>query len=495
MPQGLAVSDVVSVGVILSPTAAVGRDFGTLLIIGSSPVIDVRERIREYATLTQVAADFGTSAPEYLAATAYFSQSPMPFRLKIGRWAQAASSALLRGATFTATQQIALMSALNQVTSGSLTVTIDGSAVPLTGLNFSAAANLNAVAAVINTALGSAGGCTWNGSQFVLTSATAGTTSTITYPSSPSGTNIALTMGLTSAGGASAPIAGINAETAVAGVQVLASATADWYAATFAPLTPLSNSNALLVAATIEGMSPSRVVGFTTQEAGAIDQTSVNDLAYLLHASNYSRAFVQYSSTHAYAVCSFFGRALTVNFNGSRTTITMKFKQEPGIIAETLSETQATALNTKCANVFVNYMNNTAIVQQGTVASGRFFDEVHGLDWLANAVQADLFNVLYQSLSKVPQTDEGVHTLVTQFEATLSRSVENGLVAPGIWNAEGFGMLKRGDALTKGFYVYAPLVASQSQADREARKAPLLQAAIKMAGAVHFVDAQISVNR
>jgi len=38
-------------------------------------------------------------------------------------------------------------------------------------------------------------------------------------------------------------------------------------------------------------------------------------------------------------------------------------------------------------------------------------------------------------------------------------------------------------------------VASQSQADREARKAPVIQCAIKLAGAVHFVDCIINVNR
>ena len=36
---------------------------------------------------------------------------------------------------------------------------------------------------------------------------------------------------------------------------------------------------------------------------------------------------------------------------------------------------------------------------------------------------------------------------------------------------------------------------SQSQADREGRKAPVIQVAIKLAGAVHFVDVIVNVNR
>ena len=68
----------------------------------------------------------------------------------------------------------------------------------------------------------------------------------------------------------------------------------------------------------------------------------------------------QYSSTSPYAVASLFGRLLTVNFNGNRTTITLDFKQEPGIVAESLNTTQANALDAKRYNYFVNFDNSTA---------------------------------------------------------------------------------------------------------------------------------------
>lgn len=495
MPVGLAVSDVVSVGIILAPNAAPARNFGALLIIGSSAVIDVGERIREYATLAAVATDFGTAAPEYLAAQSFFSQSPQPTRVKIGRWAQTASNGVLKGAVLSAAGQATNLAALNLVTSGTFNVTIDGVLRALTGLNFSAASNLNAVASIINTALGANGTATWDGSRFRITSSTAGAASTVSYVTSPTGTDVSALTGLSQAAGAAVPVAGIAAETAVAGLTVLQNAQADWYACMFAPVTPLSDGTSQLVAAAIEGASPARTVGFTTQNAAAMDPASTTDLGYLLKAAGYSKTIVQYSSTNAYAIASFFGKALSPNFNGVRTTITMKFKQEPGVISETLSESQAVALRAKNINVFVAYQNSSAIVQEGTVAGGRFWDEVHGLDWLANAAQTDLWNTLYTTPTKIPQTDEGVHTLLTVFESTLSRGVDNGLIAPGQWNQEGFGQLKRGDPLPKGFYVYAPLVASQAQSDREARRAPLLQAAIKMAGAIHFVDCTISINR
>ena len=51
---GLSVSDVVNVQVNMSPLAVPVRNFGSLCIAGPSDVIDTKERIRLYATLTAV---------------------------------------------------------------------------------------------------------------------------------------------------------------------------------------------------------------------------------------------------------------------------------------------------------------------------------------------------------------------------------------------------------------------------------------------------------
>ncbi|HHT8322297.1 TPA: DUF3383 family protein [Enterobacter roggenkampii] len=180
---------------------------------------------------------------------------------------------------------------------------------------------------------------------------------------------------------------------------------------------------------------------------------------------------------------------------GRNTTITLKFKQEPGITYETLTTNQAAALDAKNCNVFVYYQNDTAILQQGVMSSGDFFDERHGLDWLQNYVQTNLYNLLYTSTTKVPQTDAGVTRLLSNVEQSMDQSVTNGLVAAGVWNGGPIGQLDSGDTLTKGYYVYAQPISEQAQADREARKAPVIQVACKLAGAVHFADVQINVVR
>ncbi|EGI2082840.1 DUF3383 domain-containing protein [Salmonella enterica] len=380
MPQGLPVSNVVNVDVIIGPRAATGRNFGSLLILGSSTVIPVSERIRLYSSPEDIGTDFGVDSPEYEAATVYFSQSPRPKEVYVGRWAKTL-------ATGEAGAAENLMDAVNAV------------------------------------------------------------------------------MGYT-----------------------------NWYGLGIADKEDVADDDWLKVAAAVEASGVSRILAITTSDPATVDATSTGDLAYKLKAAKYGRTFVQYSSSSKYAALSAFGRAFTVNFNGSNTTITLKFKQEPGITYETLTTDQA-ALDAKKCNVFVYYQNDTAILQQGVMSSGDFFDERHGLDWLQNYVQTNLYNLLYTSTTKVPQTDAGVTRLLSNVEQSMDQSVTNGLVAAGVWNGGPIGQLDSGDTLTKGYYVYAQPISEQAQADREARKAPVIQVACKLAGAVHFADVQINVVR
>jgi hypothetical protein len=62
MAQGLPVSNVVNVDVIMSPVAATGRNFGALLILGTSTVIPVTERIRQYSAIEDIGDDFGVDS-------------------------------------------------------------------------------------------------------------------------------------------------------------------------------------------------------------------------------------------------------------------------------------------------------------------------------------------------------------------------------------------------------------------------------------------------
>ncbi len=183
-----------------------------------------------------------------------------------------------------------------------------------------------------------------------------------------------------------------------------------------------------------------------------------------------------------------------MDFEAADTTITMMFKLEPGVVAETITESQAATLKAKNVNVFVNYNNDTAILQWGVMSNGDYFDERHGLDWLQNAIQTDVYNLL-RGRPKVPQTDAGMNLIRNVIKAVCVRGVNNGLISPGLWTGPKIGPLHTGQTLSTGYYIYAPPVATQSDVDRAARKSVPFQCAIKMAGAVHMVITAVLANR
>lgn len=379
MANTLPVSRVVSVDVLLSPKAAATRNFGSMLILGDSNVIPASERIRTYSSISEVMEDFATTTPEYLACVAFFSQSPKPKTVQIGRWTASAETLLdAVKACLEFNSWYGLFVAADRAPEGSERVTV---------------ADCEAISQLI------------------------------------------------------------------------------------------------------EAAKPSRIIAWNTQDEDELSSESTSTLGYRMHKLNLSRTLVAYSSTSKYAAASILGRMSTVNFEGNNTCITLKFKQLPGLAAEGLTTTKANVLSANCVNVFAAYDNDTSILQEGVMSNGYFIDEIHGLDWLQNRVETDLWNLLYTSGTKVGQDEPGMNRLVATVSRSLEQGVTNGLVAPGVWNGDGFGALEPGATLPTGFYVYIQPLDEQAQSDREARKAPPIQCAIKLRGAVHFADVTITVNR
>lgn len=481
----LPVSNVVNVQIVMSPVAASLRNFGAMLIVGSTDVIDTATRIRTYAAseLPDIATAFGSDSPEYKAAVAFFGQSPQPTQVQIGRWAKEATNGRISGRILSTSEQE--MANFTSISDGAFTLKIDGTAVSVSSVDLSAQSNLNGVASQITTALQSKGTCLWDGERFVIKSATTGASSTV---SEVSNTGLTVAMGLEAD---TTMVTGSAAESLLDAINALIDRPT-WYGCFIAA--DYEDDDAIEVAAAIEAASPSRVVAFTLTSTTELDGSQTSSLGYKLAESQYQHTITAYSSTNPAVAASILGRMATVNFSGSNTTITLKFKQCPGVTPENLTVSQANALRANNVNVFVDYDNDTSILQEGVMAGGWFIDERHGLDWLQNYVQTNFWNLLYTS-GKIGQDEQGQTDIIANVSASLEQGVTNGLIGPGIWNSDGFGALSRGDTLSTGYYVYMQPIDEQSQADREARKATPVQCAVKLRGAVHFADVTINVNR
>lgn len=604
MGAALPTSRLINVNVNLEQSAAKMQNLSDLLILGSgSNVIDPVERYRKYFDITDIAADFGTSSSIYLASALWFEQTPQPSSLLVGRWVKDNSAARLTGALLSASGQ--LISNWAAISNGAFFIQLNNVPLSITGLSFTAATNLNAVAAIIQTALAAQSGSatvTWNSGyqRFEFNSGTTGAASTIGFIAPPtasgyfafsnqpavndtislngtaitfvasnpgnnqcaiganitatlsnlltvlrasldaqllkfqysvsgstlyvnsvatgtagnaltlaksssvittsagtltggSGTDISSMLGATSTSSGAYTAQGMVAETGADCVALFDDRFGQkWYATTMVGAT---NSDHLAIASYIEAANTKHAYGITTQEGGVLTSTDTTNIAYQVKALSYSKTSVQYSSSNPYAVVSYLARIMTTNYTGNNTVITLMWKQEPGIVAESLSTTQMTNLTANNCNVFVEYDNDTAIIEPGVQASGAYTDEVFAADWLALAVANDLWNALYTSPTKVPQTDPGNQSLETVIENRMGNAVDNGMLAPGVWTSAGFGSLATGDYLPKGYYIYRPPVSKQSATDRQQRKSVFFQVAGKLAGAIHGVDVMINLNR
>jgi hypothetical protein len=502
MTVGLPVSFLIQVGLSLTPTGAQAPNLSSLLILGDSEAIDTKERLRSYSALSAVATDFGTTAPEYLAALLYFSQTPQPTSLYIGRWAKNATHGrLVCGDLSVAQQAIGLWQA---VTNGGFKIAVDGGAVvEVDSLNFSAATNLNAVAADISAALVAAtvgATCFWDGGEFNFKSNSTGASSAVAALTSPTAGGVVDISGQLM--GTTATLAytvqGIIAESAVAAVALFDTALpTQFYGLTFAAgagNVDIGDSDHLAIAAYIEAASNKHLYGVTTGETAAQSSPDTTSIGYLLKQAGYNRTFVHWSSTNPFAVAGDFGQLLTVNFAGVDTTLTLAYQNIAGLTPEVLTSAQAAALTANNYNVFATMQNGINVMLNGACASGVFIDTQQGADWLASQMQTDVFNLLATVGTKVPQDDAGMHLIGTVIEATCNQGVANGFLGPGTWTAGGFGQLVTGQFLPTGYYIFVPPLSSQPQPQRSARQSVPIQIAAKTAGAVQDVNISISVN-
>ena len=190
---------------------------------------------------------------------------------------------------------------------------------------------------------------------------------------------------------------------------------------------------------------------------------------------------------------SYMARTHTVNFNAENSAITMHLKTL-SVPAEDYSPTEIAAAYQVGLDLYTTIKDVPVVL---TSDANDFVDNVYNIIAFIDAVQTDMFNVLKATGTKIPQTTRGVNQLVAQGEKTTRGFVRAGVFAPGAWSSpDTFGDISTFNRNIEqfGFYWLAGLLKDQPQADRVARKSPVLQAAVKNAGAIHSVDIIINFN-
>jgi hypothetical protein len=256
-----------------------------------------------------------------------------------------------------------------------------------------------------------------------------------------------------------------------------------------------SQADMLAAAAVIQ---PLNKIGFFVQRAaGSIDPGGSLDLLTTGGFSQ-SRGLFYGAAADLDALimqASYAGRALSVNFSGSNTTTTLNLKDLIGVQPDpTIDQTEFNKAETAGADIYPSLQGVAKVISNG---ANHFFDQVYNLQWFVGALQVAGFNFLAQSSTKVPQTENGMDGLKGAYRAVCQQATFNGYVAPGTWNSPNtFGNQKDfyANILQFGYYIFSQPIGQQPQVDRAARKAPLVQIAIKEAGAIHTSQVIVNVN-
>lgn len=239
--------------------------------------------------------------------------------------------------------------------------------------------------------------------------------------------------------------------------------------------------------------SNSKADGASNGILGVLASKNLNQVRGLYYNDGVAQDTVNFAAAYC-------ARGLSTDFSGSLTASTMNMKQLVGFIPDnTLTQTdlntfQATGID--CYPPF-GFQGLTATGNLYTSGANGFFDQIYGQFWLKAALQVAGFNYLAQTTTKIPQTETGMDGLKNAYRQVLSLGVANGFMAPGSWTSPtvfGNPTTLAQSVASIGYYVYSLPVPQQQSADRNARKAPLVQIAAKMAGAIHTSSVIVQIN-
>lgn len=278
-------------------------------------------------------------------------------------------------------------------------------------------------------------------------------------------------------------------ESAVQAMSICREVNQEWYIGYICDPT---KAEILDVANYIESASPPSIYAYTTSDSDILSNTPGNVIESL-YEDGIRRTIGQYSTTN-HAIMAIIGYAMGANTHTVNSAYTLRSKPEVGVKAEKITNTQLTMLKNKNCNVYVNRGSVYNLFENGVMANGVPFDEVLNLDMLTNEIQSAVISAL-QTTTKIPQTDPGMDNLLNEITAPLEKYRSIGFIAPGIWKSAPILTVNTGDVLERGYLILSGSIDEQSQADREARKAPPIYILLKLAGAIETAAIKAYVNR
>ena len=228
-------------------------------------------------------------------------------------------------------------------------------------------------------------------------------------------------------------------------------------------------------------------------DEGVLTLNESTSLAAQLSALEQQRTFLVWSRTRDSKALSLAGRLSSVNFDGQNTLITPKFKSLPGTSPDIVTTAHKGELDRKWVGYYTRF-GPDAIFAEGWTQSGDWIDVRYWLDWITKAMQSEVYNLLRQHPTRVPQTAEGLASIEAAIERVCEAGRRNGGIAPGRVSeavANDIRLASNNPAfdgfLPTGYLVVIGSIADQLQIHRDARRSPTIRVWLKGSGAMHHI--------
>ncbi|MDR0453485.1 MAG: DUF3383 domain-containing protein [Deferribacteraceae bacterium] len=491
------ISNVINV-TLLPEGQATGRDnmnIVALLTPERGNALSSRNRYMEYKDINSVANDFGTFSKTYDFAAAVFAQSPNPVNsggsLIIGYHRAAEEAAEKRPARLTGgvINETTVISALQRISDGSMSVTANDTDVVLPATDFRTAVSISDVIKTLSAALQGVT-VSYINRRIIIESATGEIG--FTEPAAD-GTFIGDILSLSSGSGAIIEEAETSSvlppETQLEAVQKLKSIV------NFKGLSIIDEPTDEARVNIAEWAQANNTLVYETFRESDNLLVKTDNIVWQARLAGLTNFRMLYSkSGNRKIAAAYMSRMHSVNFNAENSAITMNLKTLAGITSEDYNQTELSNAVRIGLDIYTTIKNVPCLLVSG---SNDYTDNRYNLIAMIDAVQTDAYNLLKATATKIPQTQRGVNQIVDTVEKTLAGYVRCGVIAAGEWTSpDGFGdidVLKRSVAAV-GYYVLAGQLSEQSAADRQARKSPVIQCAVKNAGAIHSADIIIFFN-
>lgn len=493
--MSIPASYIVSINPRLIPAGGTDLEFNGL-ILTTNALIPMSSQVLIFANADSVGDYFGLNSAEYGQATIYFNgynnSFSKPRHLLFSRRVNTSIPAYIRGGKYAGT-----LADIKAITSGAMTIEIDGSEISVSSVDFSTATSYSDVASILQTALQSELASTEVAfdsitGAFTITSPTTGNASTMAYASG----SIATALNFTADAGAVLS-QGSDALSVLENMQAIKTITQNWVS--FTTLYEATNDEHLALSSWASSQGIEYLYVGHTDDANLLVQGSTNSIADLIKDAENGATALVYDNV---SVATFLlGSIASVNWERYQGTINYAFKSADGVSATVTNQTDADLLLAKGVSFIGSFAtrNDSFTFFYDAQIFGRYgyIDTFVNTIWLKNVLQLSIMNGLTNA-GRVPYNERGYGLIRAWMQDPVNRALNNGTIDAGVVLSESQKaqvMNETGKDLSTELYTqgYAILVEDAGASVRVGRNSPNISLYYTYGGSINKIDVASTV--